>query len=104
MLSLYWDCKGFYQIFHVKRLPENSFVILPALVFNNFFTLLTPSWNQFLEDSITSVAYNSIIYSLLTIKLAQYNLKKTIYVETGDAHCLLIVLVGVQCHEQAELN
>ena len=56
------------------------------------------------EDLIASVAYHTIIYSLLISKVAQCNLMKTIHIETSNAHCLLTVPVGVQSRGPAELN
>lgn len=106
------DSKGFCQIFTSNDFPQtwhtnNSFIVLPpALLPNKSFNFLTPPWNQFLEDSIASVAYHTIIYSLLINMVVQHNLKKTIYVDVdaGNAHCLLTVPVGVQSHGLAQLN
>lgn len=77
--------------FHQSSLPKISFP--PYFIFGT-----NP------EDSIASVAYHTIIYRLLISKVAQCNLMKTIYIETGNAHCLLTVPVGVQSYGPAELN
>lgn len=91
----------FPQTQYRNNSSTSSSVLPPVLITKNFFfpySIFGPNP----EDS--SVAYHTIIYSLLISNLAQCNLMKIIYIETGNVHCLLTVPIGVHSCRPAEFK